>query len=147
VTWVVLRVRWSVRPWLQTLEVKVGDEVGWDGPAEAEDRGRDDDGGGRLNGIDDRTHRQREDELGQKYHAGKIFFRLLNIISKKLFFFLIKNFRVFFQISRFAQNCRSFLYCNYSSFKPLSEVCKNEKCWWRKMNRKLVLLQFIIRSI
>jgi hypothetical protein len=40
-----------------------------------------------LNGIDDRTHRQREDELGQKYHAGKILFRLLNIISKKLFIF------------------------------------------------------------
>jgi hypothetical protein len=55
---------------LQFLEVVVGDEVGGDGSAEAQDGGGDDDSGRRLDGVDDRSHRQRQDELGQKDHAG-----------------------------------------------------------------------------
>lgn len=50
----------------------IGDEVCGDGAAEAQDGGGDDDGRGRLNGVDDGAHRQRQDELRQEHHAKKI---------------------------------------------------------------------------
>ena len=49
----------------------IGDEVCGDGAAEAQDGGGDDDGRGRLNGVDDGAHRQRQDELRQEHHAKK----------------------------------------------------------------------------
>ena len=53
----------------EELKVEIGHKVGGDSSAETEDWGRYNNSGGRLNCVDDGTHRQGEDELGEKDHA------------------------------------------------------------------------------